>query len=92
MENLLSTFQNSLKKLGVCKKDRLLLAVSGGMDSVVLTSFRRSGELDFGIAHANFQLRGAESERDEEFVQQLAIQISKAFFCQEIRYRPICGK
>jgi tRNA(Ile)-lysidine synthase len=79
MENLLSTFQNVLKKFQVSQKDRLLLAVSGGMDSVVLATLSSMAGLDFGIAHANFQLRGEESTRDEEFVRNLAIQLGKPF-------------
>ncbi len=84
MDNLLVAFQDSLKKLGVTKKDRLLLAVSGGMDSVVLTACAAMSDLDFGIAHVNFQLRGPESERDESFVQQLAGKYGKPFFCRKM--------
>jgi tRNA(Ile)-lysidine synthase len=53
-------------------KDKLLLAVSGGVDSVVLCELCKQAGYDFAIAHCNFQLRDADSERDEKFVSELA--------------------
>ncbi|HEY8917644.1 MAG TPA: tRNA lysidine(34) synthetase TilS [Chitinophaga sp.] len=50
----------------------ILLAVSGGADSVAMAHLFHTAGFSFAIAHCNFQLRGAESERDEAFVQQLA--------------------
>jgi tRNA(Ile)-lysidine synthase len=54
------------------KKDKLLLAVSGGVDSVVLCELCRQAGYDFAIAHCNFQLRDDDSKRDEKFVSELA--------------------
>jgi tRNA(Ile)-lysidine synthase len=50
-----------------------LIAVSGGVDSSVLCELCHQAELNFAIAHCNFQLRGTESERDEAFVRSLAL-------------------
>jgi tRNA(Ile)-lysidine synthase len=84
MENLLTAFQESLRRLGLKKTDRLLLAVSGGLDSVVLTACAAMSGLDFGIAHMNFRLRGPESERDESFAEELAKRYGKPFFCKKV--------
>ncbi len=53
-------------------KQKILLGVSGGIDSIVMVDlFSRAG-LDFGIAHCNFGLRGKESDEDNSFVEKLA--------------------
>lgn len=71
--NLLKEFQQFIKQQNLFQpKDRLLLAVSGGVDSVVLCELCQQAGYDFVIAHCNFQLRGAESERDESFVRSLS--------------------
>jgi tRNA(Ile)-lysidine synthase len=55
------------------RNSSLLIAVSGGMDSVVLTHLVHAAGYDLSIAHCNFQLRGKESDEDEEFIRKLAL-------------------
>ena len=70
--SLLQKFVDNIQNKNLFhKKDHLLLAVSGGVDSVVLCELCSQAGFDFEIAHCNFQLRGEESERDEAFVQSL---------------------
>ncbi|MEK6479297.1 tRNA lysidine(34) synthetase TilS [Catalinimonas sp. 4WD22] len=52
----------------------ILLAVSGGIDSVVMADLFAEANFDFAITHCNFHLRGEESDGDEAFVRQLARQ------------------
>ncbi len=44
------------------KKEELLLALSGGIDSVVLAHLLKEGNYNFSLAHCNFNLRGKDSE------------------------------
>src|SRR5580698_2062120 len=75
---LLQRFQDFIDKENLFfPKDTLLLAVSGGMDSVVLCELCYQSGFDFIIAHCNFQLRGEESDRDENFVKQLGERYGK---------------
>ncbi len=75
MGDLLVKFQQHLKKEYPFLQPancQLLLAVSGGLDSVVLTHLFVQSSYKVVIAHCNFKLRGQESDRDEQFVRQLA--------------------
>ncbi|MBR3411722.1 MAG: tRNA lysidine(34) synthetase TilS [Bacteroidales bacterium] len=51
---------------------QVLLAVSGGIDSVVLAHLMHSAAYPFAIAHCNFHLRLGDCDRDEQFVRHLA--------------------
>ena len=61
---------------------KLLLAVSGGVDSVVLAHLCHTAKLDFAIAHCNFNLRGEESDSDEKFVVELAGSLNAEVFTE----------
>jgi len=81
---LLQQFTDHVKKTDLFHaKDRLLVAVSGGIDSVVLCHLCKEAGYTFTIAHCNFCLRGAESERDQEFVQELAKSLNVPFLVKQ---------
>ncbi|RZK10329.1 MAG: tRNA lysidine(34) synthetase TilS [Flavobacterium sp.] len=67
---MISKFQKHLSQnLDFLTDKKLLLAVSGGIDSMVLLDiFQKSGS-NIAIAHCNFQLRGKESEDDQAFIE-----------------------
>ena len=60
--------------------DKILLAVSGGIDSVVMAHLFHEARIQFAIAHCNFMLRGEESDEDEVFVKNLADHYNVPFF------------
>ncbi len=60
--------------------DKILLAVSGGVDSVVMCELFYLAGYKFGIAHCNFKLRGKESDEDEKFVRDLANKYKAKFY------------
>ena len=62
------------------KNKKLLIAISGGIDSVVLTYLLYQLNFDISLAHCNFQLRNEDSDKDEKFVKQLADQLQLPVF------------
>lgn len=70
---MLKSFQSYIEQQKLfSQKEKILLTVSGGMDSVVMCELFHLTGIKFGIAHCNFQLRGKESDGDDAFVKALA--------------------
>ena len=70
---MLSTFEDHIMtSFPHLKGKKLLLATSGGIDSMVLVHLLLKLNSKVGIAHCNFKLRGNESDADENFVKQFA--------------------
>lgn len=67
---------NNLIKPG----DKILLAVSGGIDSMMMAHLFLSQDYNIGIAHCNFSLRGRESDKDEDLVRCFAAENNLPFF------------
>jgi tRNA(Ile)-lysidine synthase len=69
---MLSKFQNHItQNFAQLKDKKLLLAVSGGVDSMVLLDLFYKLRFDVSVVHCNFQLRGKESDADEMLVREI---------------------
>ena len=74
---MLASFQNHLQQnFPFLWQKKIILAISGGIDSVVLAHLLHGLDIPFLMAHCNFQLRGEESEGDQRFVEALSHQLS----------------
>ena len=79
------TFTYSLSE--ICtdyQQAKFLLAVSGGVDSMVLMSLFKDQNLDFEVAHINYGLRGIESEADENLVQKICTENKTPFHLYKV--------
>jgi len=71
---------------------KLLIAISGGVDSVVLTHVLLQLNFDISLAHCNFKLRGDESDLDEQFVKDLGEKLSIKTFTTQFNTEKIAKK
>ncbi len=91
--DLLVKFKQFIAKENLFQKnDKLLLAVSGGVDSVVLCELCKQAGYNFVMAHCNFQLRGEKSERDELFVKALAEKYGMPVFVKKFNTKQIAAE
>ena len=89
----MSGFQSFIDKEGLCgKTDRILLGVSGGVDSVCMLHYFSIAGYPTGIAHCNFGLRGDESDQDEIFVRNLANEFDIPLFSVKFNTQKIAEK
>jgi len=66
------SFLAEIKQRKLCdSKNKILLAVSGGIDSMAMLHLFQECGFNIGVAHANFKLRGDESMGDEKFVEEI---------------------
>jgi len=87
---MLQKLQNHINSnLSFLKEKKLLLAVSGGIDSMVLVHLCHQLKLDFSVAHCNFQLRGKESDDDENFVKSQTEKLQILLFIQKFDTKSI---
>lgn len=86
---MLKDFLTYIKENQLVKEDdRVLMALSGGIDSMVMADLFLKAGLETGVAHCNFSLRGKEADKDEMLVRKFAednsiVFYSKRFFTKE---------
>lgn len=80
---MLNAFKNHTEgQFPFLKNSRNIIAISGGIDSVVLAHLCHKLNFNFALAHCNFNLRGTESDADEDFVLDLGEQMDVEVFVQ----------
>jgi tRNA(Ile)-lysidine synthase len=81
---MLKVFHDHIARHQLCKAtDKILLAVSGGLDSMVMLNLFHQAGYSVAVAHCNFQLRGAESYGDEQFVKEQCDHLKIPFYCEQ---------
>ena len=72
---MLNQFQNHIQnQFPFLKESRFFIAVSGGIDSMVLVDLFQKLQYNFSILHCNFQLRDEESEAETQFLRDFCIE------------------
>lgn len=78
---MINRFREYIREIKLMDRhDRVLAAVSGGIDSMVMADLFLEAGIRPGIAHCNFCLRGEESDGDESFVRSFAERNGLPFF------------
>ena len=81
-----------LSEINPYKDCNFLLAISGGVDSMVLSNLFLNNNLSFSIAHCNFQLRGKESDDDELFLSKWCTDKNIKFYKKKFSTEDYCKK
>lgn len=81
---MLSSFISVIEKQSLLKKgEKILAAVSGGKDSMVMLHLLCSAGFNVGVAHINYQLRGSDSDEDADLVKSTCKQLNVPFHIQK---------
>ena len=82
--SLYKAFAKECERLGIAPGSKILLAVSGGIDSIVMATLFHCGGFKFSIVHVNFKLRGRDSTTDQRFVRKWAFEHKIQLFEKEV--------
>lgn len=81
---MFNTFKKEFKACEIRFDQKTLVAVSGGVDSMVLWHLMHESKHSYGIAHVNFSLRGKESDADEALIEQVAQEREIPFYSKKV--------
>lgn len=85
-----SRFKESMLKLGFPNDGKpILVAVSGGVDSMVLVSLLLESGYSIAVAHCNYQLRGADSDADEALVRNWCSEQNVPFYLKKVETKKL---
>ena len=91
MDNMLNKVLDTIKEFDMFKKsERLLVCLSGGADSVSLLLCLNELGYDICACHVNHQLRGRESERDQQFCEELCKKLNIELSVHRIDVNAFC--
>lgn len=83
---------NIIKNQLFSKQHSLLLAISGGSDSIILAHLLKNAGFNFSLAHCNFKLRGKDSDADEAFCKDLAKVLKVKLYVKQFNVEAYCKK
>ncbi len=88
-DQFIKELKQTVHRFDLLKKgDRVVVALSGGPDSVALLygllAIKSEFDLKLYVAHLNHKLRGAESDEDERFARRLSSRLKLKFFCKRV--------
>jgi len=90
---MLQRFLEYIEANSICTRDeKILVAVSGGIDSVVLLNLFQEAGFDTALAHCNFHLRGSESDEDAGFVKSLSGEKAQEFYLKDFDTEEVAGQ
>ena len=77
----LQSFKKTVQRHRLFEKShKLLIAVSGGADSIALSHICHELGYNIGVAHVNYRLRGMDSAKDAQFVESTAVDLKAPFY------------
>lgn len=81
---MLKRIKKEFKNCNIRFDQKILVAVSGGVDSMVLWHLIDKSNYLYGVVHMNFSLRGAESDADEALVKRIATERKIPFYTKKV--------